>query len=157
MKSRLAVSLLFILITSTFTSDAAVAFEKFTSWTGKAYGRCAAQVCNRLTPRASAVMSAIKGSDKDGLRMIYLNGDRLLLGQNCASANQACVVGTISPDGKTITFNSPEATKLVSSQEGDTQGVVFKLVGSDYQSQAFEFITTAARQINEVLGLMRAK
>jgi Tol biopolymer transport system component len=65
------------------------------------------------------------------------------------------VVGTISPDGKTITFNSPEAAKLVSSQEGHTQGAVFKLVGSDYHSEAFEFITTAARQIREVLGLMR--
>jgi hypothetical protein len=157
MKSRLAVSLLFILIASTFVSDATAAFEKLRSWTGKVCGRCAVQICNRLTPRDSALMSAIKGSDQDGVTMIHLDGDRLLLRQNCATANQAHVVGTISPDGKTITFNSPEATKLVSSPEGHTPGVVFKLVGSDYHSEAFEFITTAARQIHEVLGLMRLK
>jgi hypothetical protein len=157
MKSRLAVSLLFILIASTFASDATAAFKKLRSWTGKVWGRCAVQVCNRLTPRDSALVSAIRGSDKDGVTMIHLAGDRLLLGENCATANQARVVGTISPDGKTITLNSPEATKLLSSQEGDTPGVVFKLVGSDYHSEAFEFITTAAGQIRDVLGLTRLK
>lgn len=156
MKSRLEVSLLFILIASTFASDAIGAFEKLRSWTGKVCGRCAVQVCNHFTPRYSALMSAIKGSDKDGVTMIHLDGDRLLLRQNCATADRARVVGTISPDGKAITFNSPEATKLVSSQEGHTLGVVFKLVGSGYHS-AFEYITTAARQIHEVLGLMRIK
>jgi hypothetical protein len=39
MKSRLAVSLLFILIASTFASDATAAFEKL-RWTGKVCGRC---------------------------------------------------------------------------------------------------------------------
>ena len=47
MKSRLAVSLLFILIASTFASDATSAFNKLRSWTGKARGRCGVQVCNR--------------------------------------------------------------------------------------------------------------
>jgi hypothetical protein len=157
MKSRLAVSLLLILIASTFASDAAAAFEKLRSWTGKVCGRYAVQVCNRLTLRDSALMSAIKCSNKDGVTMIHLDGDRVLLGRNCAAANQECVVGTISPDGETITFNSPEATKLVSSLEGHTQGVVFKLVGSDYRNKSLEFITTATRQIHEVLWLMGIK
>jgi Tol biopolymer transport system component len=98
-------------------------------------------------------MRAVKGGDKDGVTMIHLDGERVLLGQNCGRANQGCVVGTISPDGKTITFNSEEATKLVGSQEGHTKVVVFKLVGSD--DQPLEFITTAARQIHQALGLMR--
>jgi hypothetical protein len=157
MKSRLAVSLLLILIASTFASDAAAAFEKLRSWTGKVCGRYVVQVCNRLTLGDSALMSAIKCSNKHGVTMIHLDGDRVLLGQNCTTANQECVVGTISPDGKTITFNSPEATKLVSSLAGHTQGVVFKFVGSDYRNKSLEFITTATRQIHEVLWLMGIK
>jgi hypothetical protein len=157
MKSRLAVSLLFILIASAFALDATGAFRHLRSCTDKVRGRSAVQVGNRLKPEASAPLNAIKGSDKGNVTMIHLDGDRVLLGQNCATANQTCVVGTISPDGKTITLNSPEATKVVSSQEGHTQAAVFKLVGSDYHSEAFEFITTAAGQIREVLVLMRVK
>jgi len=157
MKSRPAVSLLFILIASTFAPDATAAYGKLRLWAGKVGGRFAVQVCDRLTAHDSARMSAIKGGDKDGVMMMHLDGDQMLLGQNCATRNQACVVGTISPDGKTITLNSPDATKLLSSQEGHTQGVVFKVVGSDYHSEATEFMTTAARQIREVLSLMRIK
>ena len=155
MKSRLAVSLLFILIAATFSSDATASFEKLRSWTTKVCGRSV--IGNRLTPRDSALMSAIGSRDTDEFTMIQLDGDRLVLGQNCATANQLCAVGAISPDGKTITFNSAEATKLVTSLAGHTQGVVFKLPGSDDHSTAFDFVTTAAEQIHEVLGLMRIR
>ena len=159
MKSRLAVSILFILIASTFTSDAAAAFEKLRSWTSKVWGRCAVQVDNRPSSRDSALMSAIQCSNKDEdiVTMIHFSGHRLLLELSCVTASQASVVGAISPDGTSITFNSPEATKVAGSEEGHTQGVVFKLVGSGYQREAFECITTAAGKIHEVLRLVRIK
>jgi hypothetical protein len=83
MKSRLTVSLLFILIGATFTSDATAGLEKLRSWTGKVCSRCAAQVYNRLSFRDSALTSAIKRNDKDEVTMNHLDGDRLLLQQNC--------------------------------------------------------------------------
>jgi hypothetical protein len=118
MKSRIAVSLVFILIGATFTSEATAAFAKFRSWTGKVGGRYTAQVCNRHTPRRSA---------------------------------------PIPPGGKTIAFSPADATKHMSSQEGHTQAVVSRLVGPDYHSEALDFVTTAARQIHEVLGLISIK
>jgi hypothetical protein len=157
MKSRLAVSLLFMLIAATFTSDAIAAFERVRSWTGKISGHCGAQVCNRHTARDSALISAVKRIDQDEVTMIHLDGDRLAFNQDCATANQSCVVRTISTKGKTITLNSGNATKVVSSQEGNAQGIQFKLVGSHYHGEAFDFITTAARQIHELLSLMRIK
>jgi hypothetical protein len=157
MKSRLAVSLLFMLIAATFTSDAIAAFERVRSWTGKISGHCGAQVCNRRTPRDSALMGAIKANDKDGLTMIHLDGDRLPFKQNCATATQSCVVRTISTEGNIITLNSGNATKVVSWQEGNAQGILLKLVGSHYHGETFDFITTAARQIHELLSLMRIK
>ena len=157
MKSRLAVSLLFILIAATFTSDATAAFEKLRSWIGKIRGCCTAQVCNCFTPRDSALMSDIRGKEKDKVTMIHLDGDGLPLKRNCATASQPRVVGTISSEGNNITCNSADATKLVSSREVHSQGIVFKLVGSHNHSEAFDFITTAARQIHELLSLMRIK
>jgi hypothetical protein len=73
MKSRLAVSLLFILIAANFTSDATAAFERLRSWIGEISGHCAAQVCSRRTPRDSAPMSAIKDTDKAEVTIIQLD------------------------------------------------------------------------------------
>ena len=84
MQSRLAVSVLFILIVATFSSETAAAFGKLRSWTGKACGRTA-QVCNRLTSRDDALMSAIKGKDKDKVTMTHFDGDSLPVRQNCVN------------------------------------------------------------------------
>jgi hypothetical protein len=151
MKSRLAVSVLFILIAATFASDATAAFKKVRSWAGRGCER-RAEVWNRN----SALASALQSDDTVKAAMIHLGGDRLLLSQNCAAGEQPRVVGTISPDGKTITFRGAESD-FVSPHGGPMQGVVFKLVGSDYLGEGFDFIRTAARQIREVLELMRIK
>ena len=84
MQSRLAVSLLFILIAATFTSETAATFGKLRLWTGKVCGRTA-HVYNRLTSRDDALMSAIKGKDKDKLTMTHFDGDSLPVRQNCVS------------------------------------------------------------------------
>lgn len=52
---------------------------------------------------------------------------------------------------------STYATRILNNHEGCLQGVVFKLTGSDHSSESFESIRRAARQINEVLGLMRIR
>lgn len=156
MKSRLAVSVLFTLIAATFAPDAIGAFVKLTSWTGRLYDRYSIEVCNRLTSRNSAPTSALKTGDAEMAAMICLDGAPQSLTQNCAIGNQPRTVGTISPDGKTITFNSLDAAKILSSHEGCPQGVVFKLAGFD-RPETFEFITTATRQVHEVLDFMRIK
>ncbi len=156
MKSRLAVSILFTLIAATFTSDAIGAFDKLRSWTGKLGDRISTQVCNRVTSRDSAPTSALKAGDAERAAIICLDGSHQSLTQNCAIGNEPRMVGTISPDGKTITFNSLDATKILSSHEGCPQGVLFKLAGSD-RSETFEFIRTATRQVHEVLDSMRIK
>lgn len=156
MKSRLAVSVLFTLIAATFASDAIGAFEKLRSWTGKLGDCISTQVCNRGTSRDSAPTSALKAVAEERAAIICLDGGRRLLTQTCPTGSQPGVVGTISPDGKTITFNSPDATRISSSHEGCPQGVVLKLAGSD-RSETFEFIRTATTQINQVVALMRIK
>jgi len=157
MKSRLAVSVLFTLIAATFTSDAIGAFEKFRSWAGRLCDHRSIQVSNCVSSHDSAPASALKAGNEERAATICLDGGRQPISQNGATGNQLCVVGAISADGKTITLNSLDATKTLSSHEGCLQGVVFKLAGSDHGSESFEFIRTAARQVHEVLDLMRLK
>jgi hypothetical protein len=157
MKSRLAVSLLFIVTAANFTSDAIAAFEKVKSWTGTIYGRCTSQACHRLAPRDCAPRSAIKSHNKDEVDMIHLEGARLLRKQDCGAGNQSPVAKAIATEGKMITFDSASATKLVSSQEVHTQGILLKLLGARYHGGAFDFVTTAARQIRQLLCLIRIK
>ena len=157
MKSRVAVSLVFILIAATFASDATAAFKKLRSWTGRGCDRRTVAVENHVMSPNPAGMRAVHGSDEGRLMMIDLDGDRLLFSQDCAVGGQLCVVGTISPDGKTITLNSPGDNKVTSSHEGHMQGLVYRLVAADSRNDRLEAITTAAKQIREVLELIRLK
>lgn len=157
MKSRVAVSLIFMLIAATFASDAAAAFKKVRSWTGGGCDRRTGAVENHITSPNSAAMRAIRGGDEGRVMMIHLDGDRLLLSKDCANGGQLCVVGTISPDGKTITLNSSGDNNVPSSHEGHMQGLVYKLVAADSRNDRLEAITTAAKQIREVLELIRLK
>ena len=157
MKSRVAVFLLFMLIAATFASDATAAFKKLRSWTSRGCDRHTVAVENHVTSPNSAGMRAVQGGDEVRVMMIDLDGDRLLLSQDCADGGQLCVVGTISPDGKTITLNSPGDNNVLSSHEGHMQGLVYRLVAADSRNDRLEAITTAAKQIREVLELIRLK
>jgi hypothetical protein len=156
MKSRLAVSVLFTLIAATFAPDAIGAFEKLRSWTDRLCDRRSTRGHNRASSHDSVPKSVLKVGNEDGTAMICLDGGQPL-SQNCAVESQLRVVGAIAPDGKTMTLNSVDATKILSSHEGCLQGVVVKLAGSDHRSGSFVFIRTAARQIHEALDLMRIK
>ena len=157
MTSRLAVSLAFILIGVSFTSHNTAGLAKLRSRTHKFCDRHPAQVRNCLTCRVSAPITAIKCNDKDEVTIVHL-GHRPMLTRNCPTVNLSGLAGTISPDGKTIGFDSADASKHLSSNEGHgTQGSVPKLVGSDYYSEALNFVTSAARQIHEVLRLIRIR
>jgi hypothetical protein len=127
MKSRLAVSVLFILIAATFAPDAIDAFGKLRSWTCKLCDRYSIQACDRVIFRNSAPTSALKAGHEARAAMICLDGGRQPLCQNCATGTEPCVGGAISP------------------------------VGSDHRSESFQFLRTAVRQIHEVLYLMSIK
>jgi hypothetical protein len=111
MKSRLAVSLLFILIAATFTPDVATAFERLTAWTATVWGHYAIQRCYLVTFHDWARMSVMRAGGKHGTMIIHDNG--LSLSRNCATENQPSVVRTISLDGKTTTSESLDSPKLL--------------------------------------------
>jgi hypothetical protein len=89
--------------------------------------------------------------------MFHLDGDRLILNHYCDAGNQPRMVGTISPGGKTITFNFLDATNLLSSQVGHMQHVVFNLIDSDHQTELWEFAMAGGQQMGGLLDLKRTR
>src|SRR5579864_725197 len=88
MKSRFAVSVLFILIAATFAPDAIRAFEKLRSWTGTLCHRRSIQGYNRPSSHGSAPTNELKAGDEERAAMICLDRGHQPLSQNCGTENQ---------------------------------------------------------------------
>ncbi len=67
------------------------------------------------------------------------------------------MVGTVSPDGKTLTFDFLNATNLLDSQEGHMQHVVFTLIDADHHTELWEFAMVAGKKMGGLLDLKRTK
>lgn len=160
MNSRLAVSILFALFAVTaFRTEANDAFKKLKtlqhSWVHKVPGHCpAAEILHRITSRVSARKRKFDERNEIVAR-IRAHGDSAVLARRCASENQPCRAGSLSPDGKTITSRFPDDTNVPDSQDGHVQRSVMNVIDYGRHTAAFERVTTAISQIQEVLDLMR--
>jgi hypothetical protein len=143
-------------------SDAQKSFDKLKtlagSWEGTMDGK-SLLVSLRVTSMGSALMHEMTGGGRpdDPITMFHLDGDRLILNHYCDAGNQPRMVGTISPDGKTITFNFLDANNLLSSQVGHRQHAVFNLVDSDHHTELWDFAMADGEQMGGLLGLKRTK
>ena len=127
MKSiRIALLFLFAIFVATAAlaqSNSQAAFDKLKSlqgsWSGKTMEGKNVQVTFRAISGGSAVESEIQGeSEANMISVFHLDGDRLLMTHYCGVGNQPRMVGTLSSDGKTITFNFLDATNLLPTQPG---------------------------------------
>jgi len=161
MKSRIALSLLLLLLaTAALASDAQASFDKLKSlqgnWTGKAMGRDV-QVSFRVTSAGSALMSEIHSED-DMISIFHLDGDRLLMTHYCGAGNQPRMVGAVSADGKTFTFDFLDATNITSSQPGHMQRLVLTMLDSDHHTEQWSFLDKDGKtQQHELFELQRTK
>jgi len=163
MKSlRIALSIFVVLLTTAALaqSNTQAAFEKIKSlqgsWAGKAGGRDV-QVSYRVTSGGSAVMSEIRG-EEDMISMFHLDGERLLMTHYCGAGNQPRMVGTVSPDGKTITFNFLDGTNLLSSQPGHMERMVLTMLDANHHTEEWSFLAQDGKMHqHEVFDLQRSK
>jgi hypothetical protein len=159
---RIALSTLVVLLATAALaeSDANTAFEKLKSlqgsWAGKTSDGRSVQVSNRVTSNGSALLSEITGQE-DMITMFHMDGNRLMMTHYCATGNQPRMVGTLSSDGQTITFNFLDATNLLSTQPGHMERVVFTIVDADHHSEAWQFATQDGKKMQEVFDLQRQK
>ncbi len=112
-------------------------------WEGKNQMGDPVAVSYRMTAGGSALMSEIKtemqGKAEDMISMIHMDGNRLLLTHYCAAGNQPRMQATISPDGKTVTFDFVDATNLTSAQPGHMQRVIFTFSDATHHTEEWHF------------------
>lgn len=113
------------------------------TWQGKNQMGDPVQVSYRLTAGGSAIMSEIEGHAKghyeDMISMIHMDGSRLLLTHYCTMGNQPRMQASLSPDGKSITFNFVDATNLASPDAGHMDRVVFTFVDPNHHIEEWHF------------------
>jgi hypothetical protein len=160
MKSLRILAAVFVVLLSTaaLADSSAPAFEKMKSlagsWEGKASNGMPVQVSYRTTSNGAALMSEITGHE-DMISMFHMDGDRLMMTHYCAAGNQPRMVGTISPDGKTIKFDFLDATNVLPSQPGHMQHLTVTIVDANHHTEDWDFAANDGKTMHEVFDLTR--
>jgi len=93
----------------------------------------------RVTGNGSAIMSEITGH-ADMISMFHMDGpNRLLLTHYCAVGNQPRMQASVSPDGKTLTFNFVDATNLASPEDGHMQKMILTVIDENHHTEEWVF------------------
>ena len=160
---RVAVALFAVLasIAALAQSDAQKSFNQLKSlsgtWEGKASDGHALEVTFRDTAGGSALLSEIHGHGPDNMvSMFTLDGpDKLLMTHYCTAGNQPRMEATISPDGKTFTFNFFDGTNLASPDAGHMQRVVFTIIDANHHTEDWTFSAGPGKEMKELFDLQR--
>jgi hypothetical protein len=105
------------------------------TWQGKDSKGGSVQDTYRLTAGGTAVMAENKMGGEDMLSLFYVDRDRLLMTHFCPSGNQPRMQATISPDGKSISFDFLDVTNLPNPQAGHMHHAVYLFADADHYSE----------------------
>src|SRR5579864_3010296 len=164
MKSRITISVVFVLIAATaFAADAAAtqsdAQKSFTAlkslageWEGTVTVPDAPQMSGakmhlslRVTSRGNALVHEFQeaGTPLDATKydhpvtMLYLDEGQLTLIHYCDAGNRPRMTGKISPDGKTVEF---ELKDISGSKEYHMHHSVFTFIDADHHTEDWTFM-----------------
>jgi len=145
--TRSLLTLIFVAtaLTAVAQTDAQKAFASIKNmpgtWEGKSEDGHALQVSFKVTSGGSAVTSEILSADHDMISMIHMDGpNRLLMTHYCTAGNQPRMEASVSPDGKTITFNYFDATNLAAPDAGHMQRMVLTLLDENHHTEDWTFL-----------------
>ena len=126
------------------------------SWEGKTPDGRPLQVTFKVVSGGSAVMSEIMGKDsEDMISMFNLDGqNRLLMTHYCSAGNQPRMQASVSPDGKTITFNFVDATNLEAPDAGHMSRMVLTVLDDRHHTEDWTFINHG-KEMKEFFDLHR--
>jgi len=158
--NRIAVVILLALSASAALaqSDAQKSFSQLKSlagsWEGKSSDGKPVLVSYRETAGGSAIMSEILG-DHSMVTMFNLDGgNKLLMTHYCTVGNQPRMQASVSPDGKTITFDYVGATNLSSPDAGHMQKMVLTMVDENHHTEEWTF-ADHGKELKQVFDLRR--
>ncbi len=127
------------------------------SWEGS-FGGETLKVTLRVVSGGNTLLHQMGAdSPSDPVTMIHLDADQLVLTHYCDSGNQPHMAATISPDGKTITFNFVSVSNLLKSQPGHMQRATFNLIDANHHTEKWEFLMADGKTEGGLLDLKRVK
>jgi len=127
-------------------SSARQSFDRLKTLTGKWQGKDTlghrVKVAFRLTGKGSALMSEFieQGENEDMITMIHLDGGRLLATHYCSAGNQPRMSGTVSADGKTISFDFVDGTNIPSPESGHMLRLVIRLLSPGRHIEEWTYV-----------------
>jgi|SRR5262245_55720614 len=137
-------------------SDAQKSFDRLKSlagtWEGKAPDGTPSTVTYKVVSGGSAVMSQV--SEDSMITMFNLDGDRLVMTHYCGAGNQPRMVGSLSPDGKTLDFKFLDAMNLATPQTGHMHHATFTFADANHHSEQWTF-TKDGKDETEQFALQR--
>jgi len=177
MKSRIAISVLFVLIATTaFAADAAAtqsdaqqSFDKLKTLAGSWEGPVATfppqgeiegklmHVSLRATSMGNALMHEMTGEGRpdDPITMLYLDENRLLLTHYCDAGNRPRMTGKMSPDGKTVEFDFLDVAG--STQYGHMHHAVFTFLDANHHIEDWTYMQPGDKPVRAHFDLQRTK
>jgi len=126
------------------------------TWEGKMPDGMTAQVTFKVVSGGSAVMSEIMGhGPEDMISMFHMDGpNKLLMTHYCGAGNQPRMQASVSPDGKTITFNFFDVTNLDKPDSGHMQRMVLTLLDENHHTEEWTF-ADHGKEMKEAFDLHR--
>lgn len=102
----------------------------------------------RLTANGTALLSEYVeyGVHEDMITMIHRDGDRVLATHYCSAGNQPRMSGTMSSDGKTVTFEFVDGTNIPSPESGHMQRWVIRTLDSEHHVEEWTYIENGKEQ-----------
>ncbi len=130
------------------------------SWQGTLDGKpMPGDVTLRVTSMGNTLMHEMKSTvtPDNPISMFTLDGDHLVMTHYCDAGNQPHFIATVSPDGKTYTFNYQGASNLLPSQEGHMQHVVFTIIDANHHTEQWQFAMADGKSMGGLLDLKRSR
>ncbi|MFZ0960911.1 MAG: hypothetical protein WAO35_08395 [Terriglobia bacterium] len=176
MKSRIALSVLFVLIAaSAFAqTDAQKSFDTLKTLAGTWEGHVTTvppqadmdklmQVTMRVTSRGNALVHEMKeaGTPDDPARydhpvtMFYLDSDRLFLTHYCDAGNRPRMVARTSNGGKTLEFDFVDVSG--SLQYGHMHHAVFTVIDANHHTEDWTYMMPGDKPVAAHFDLLRTK
>lgn len=158
-RSALTAAIVLAAISACAQTDAQKAFDAIKNlpgtWEQKGPDGKVLQVTFRTVSNGSAVMSEIVVPGEDMISMIHMDGpNKLLLTHYCGAGNQPRMQASVSPDGKTITFNFIDGTSIDPTDSMYMRRMVLTLMDDNHHTEEWMFFNHGKEQ-KELFDLRR--